>query len=424
MSSAAEDNESGGAVERRSPQAGRRSSLPLEPVAPRKVDFPAPPRLPQFPALKEGLARWPWRLLSFLAAVVLPTAIAAIYFLTIASSQYVSEIRFSVRHADPLRTDPTLVSGSASASVAVAMLESQEVVQYVRSREMVDQIEKQIDLRSVYAAHGIDRFARLDPSVSVEELTKYWNGMVDPFFDLSTGLITVSVRAFRPADAQAIAAAILSLSEKLVNDLSERARSDTLNYAEKAVSDAEKRLRAAEIAILDYRNQHNMLDPTLESKSSTELEARVTGELMNARVRYATMQSQLRPGAPALNLLQSQIAALQGQLDQLHATMARPNAAAGGKGGQTLSTVLTGYENLQVEQNLAGKTYEAALLSEQKAREQADRQQIYLEAFVQPALAQEPLYPQRGRSILVVFLVSFAVWCLGSLLYHAISDHL
>ena len=74
---------------------------------------------------------------------------------------------------------------------------------------------------------------------------QYWRGQVDPFYDPANGTVVVRVRAFAPVDALQLAQAIVSASEKLVNDLSSRARRDTVSHAEAEVAQAETRLKAA-----------------------------------------------------------------------------------------------------------------------------------------------------------------------------------
>jgi len=59
---------------------------------------------------------WPSPLvLSFIAFVLLPIAIVAVYLFTIAADQYVSEFRFSLNSIDPPRLDPlSLLAGNVS----------------------------------------------------------------------------------------------------------------------------------------------------------------------------------------------------------------------------------------------------------------------------------------------------------------------
>ena len=59
------------------------------------------------------------------------------------------------------------------------------------------------------------------------------------------GIVTVRTRAFRADDALALASAIVRLSEKLANDVTARARADTMRRAEDEVRRSEGLVRDA-----------------------------------------------------------------------------------------------------------------------------------------------------------------------------------
>jgi capsule polysaccharide export protein KpsE/RkpR len=62
-----------------------------------------------------------------------------------------------------------------------------------------------LDLDAIYGGSDWDLWARLRRNASLEERQRYWKRMIDPFFDLTNGIVSAEVRAFRPADAQLVA---------------------------------------------------------------------------------------------------------------------------------------------------------------------------------------------------------------------------
>ena len=136
--------------------------------------------------------------LSFIAMVLLPIIIAAVYLFAIAADQYVSEFRFSLNTAEQPRLDPlSLLAGNTSHSPAAS--ESQIVVQYMASRAIIDALDPALDLRRMFSAPEADWWARLPRPTSIEALVQYWRGQVDPFYDPANGTVVVRVRAFTPA---------------------------------------------------------------------------------------------------------------------------------------------------------------------------------------------------------------------------------
>src|ERR1700744_4596887 len=123
------------------------------------------------------------RLLSLLAAVLLPVAVVSGYLYGYADDQYVTEFRFSVRHQAPRRADTTAVPVNGGGVALAVINDSQIVLQYLKSRQIIDDIiATGIDLDAIYAADDKDFLAHLRRDAPVEERLRYWRRMVDTFF--------------------------------------------------------------------------------------------------------------------------------------------------------------------------------------------------------------------------------------------------
>ena len=400
--------------------------MSLEPVPP-----PAPPaererivRLPfraplPYAATAGGRRRVSAGALSFLFVVIIPTLLAAIYFFAIAADQYVVEFRFAVRSVEPVRGDaPTLLHGSVAA--AQLGLDSNIVVQYIQSRAIVDEIGKSLDLRKLFSRRRADRLSRLSLPTPIEELVRYWRGQVDAFFDGSDGTITVKVSAFAPEDALAIARAVVDASERLVNTLSQRARADTMRQSQEELARAEARLADALAKLRQFRDRQKLLDPKETADRTLTLAAKLREQRLAAEAELTTLKKYLHDKTPAVEMLESRIAALAAQQRALDAEV----TAAHGAGAPALSGALASYERLEAERNFAEAAYRHALDALDRSRLEADRRQIYLADFVAPSLPQEALYPRRWRDLGLTLLIAFALWGVGGLVVQAVRDHL
>ena len=142
------------------------------------------------------------RIWSFLIVVVLPVVIGAVYYLAIAADQYVAEFRMTLRRVEAPQL-PSLLLFGGDGTQSIAASESQIVAQYIASRAIVDELDPTLDLRKLFSPPTADWWARLHNPASIEQLVRYWNGQVDPFYDSSTGTIIVRLRAFAPAELSA-----------------------------------------------------------------------------------------------------------------------------------------------------------------------------------------------------------------------------
>lgn len=363
---------------------------------------------------------------SLLLAVVLPTVVAGSYLYGFATDQYVSEFRFSVRQQHAFRGDSaSLASALGGGNPLMAVIgDSQIVVGYLESQQILSDIASKVDIKAVYARDDVDWLARMSADASAERQLRYWKTVVDPFFDMTSGIVTVKVRAFSPNDAKKVADAALLLSERLVNEISERSHRDAVAYSEQQAAISEARLKAAGVAIASYRNANAVLFPQIQATATSAVEGRINDALVEARANLSSLQTQgIALGSPQVRTLQARVAALDGELTRFQSQMTYDPSAAGGNRVAPLASVISGYSTLETEEKISEKVLERSLAALQSARDEANQQQVYLAAFVRPAAAQESIYPIRWRVIAEAALGGFAAWCLGMLLFHGIRDH-
>ncbi len=358
-------------------------------------------------------------LISFLLAVALPTMLAGVYYLFVAADQYVAEFRFGLRSADPPRSDPVgLLQGHAAPSQIG--LDSYVVVQYIGSRAIIDDLSRTLDLRAMFSPPQADVLARLRLPVPVEDLVAYWRGQVDAFFDAADGTIVVKARAFTPPDALKLARGVLASSERLVNELSARARHDALRDSEQEVKLAEQRLSGALAQLRQFRDKEGVIDPRKTADATAALAGRVRDELVRADAELSALKETMQDDAAPRKLLEARIRSLEAQRRAVESEVTDTQKTR----SEALSRIMGSYEELESERGFAETAYRHALEGLDRARLDADRQHLYVADFVPPSLPEKALYPRRLRSLGVVFLIAFATWAIGGLTVRSVRDHL
>jgi capsular polysaccharide transport system permease protein len=356
---------------------------------------------------------------SFIIVVAVPVVTAAVYYFFVAADQYVAEFRFALRSAEPERHDPVLFF-QESIAPSVMGLDSYVVVQYLASRAIIDDLSTTVDLREMFSRSEADWPVRLDLPVSIEELVRYWKRQVDAFFDATNGTIVVRARAFAPQDALKLAEGILASSERLVNELSTRARRDALRNADEEVGRAEKRLKSALTRLREFRDKEGIIDPRKTADATVALAGRVRDELVRAGTELSTLKHYMRDDAPSIKMLEARVQSLEAQRRAVESEVTDTEKTR----SEALSRVMGSYEQLESERAFAENTYQHALQALDRSRINADRQQVYLATFVQPTLPEEALYPRRLQSFAVASGVAFVVWMIGGFILQSIRDHL
>ncbi len=354
----------------------------------------------------------------FVLFVIVPVLLSAVYYGFFASDIYVSEARFVIKSPDQKRSQATtLASIIQTTGLSAGQEQTNEVLDYVRSRDALRDLSQKLNIRGKYMRSEADWVSRYPSGMqddNFENLYKYYGRMVTAKLDHDTGTAVLTVKGFTPHDAHDIGEGLLGLSEKLVNRLNVRAQETQVAEAEGRVREAEKRVRAARLAMREYRNDERVLDPGKEAGGVLEVSTGLTA-------RRAALMAQLQstiveaPKNPAIPALRSQIAAIDGQIATQTAR------AAGTNNG--LASKLTQYENLQVEQEFATKMFTASAASLEQARAEAMQQQFYLERIVEPNLPDMALLPERMFHVLSVAGVALCLYLVGWMLIVGILEH-
>jgi capsular polysaccharide transport system permease protein len=143
-------------------------------------------------------------------------------------------------------------------------------------------------------------------------------------------------------------------------------------------------------------------------------------DLLKAQAQLATLQSLVREETPPIRLLKARIRSLEAEQRGLSHEMTATSQAA----NPALSQTIGSYDALEAEHKFAEAAYQHALETLDRARDSADRQEIYIASFVPPSMPEQALYPYRWRSLGVIALIAFAIWAIGSLAVQSIRDHL
>ncbi|MBS9478925.1 hypothetical protein [Ancylobacter radicis] len=416
------------------------SRLRLKPVRPPQTErarFPLPDvegsdlsaALPRRRRQRRSIGLW----VSFFLMVALPTIAAGVYYGFFVSNQYVSEFRFAVRNQNFSPAGATAASTAlGTAARSGAFTDNFLVVDYITSRQAVEDLMKTVDLRQMYSRQNVDWLSRLGTSVTMENLVTYWQSMIDATFDMSTGLALVRVRAFTPEDAFTIAATLVKQSERLINEISARSRLDAVRFAEGDVSRAEQRLRDARAQMHKFRDSEQTPDAARTAGGTLDLAMKLRGELAGLQSQLASLRTYMDASAPSVKVIESRISATTKQIATIERELGKGDVArAAGTnagGGATasspvISEMLSNYEDVDLSRQFAEKYYETTLSALELARSEAASQHTYVATYVQPALAQASEYPQRFVSVLIVLLSVAAIWFISVMVFFSIRDH-
>jgi capsular polysaccharide transport system permease protein len=231
----------------------------------------------------------------------------------------------------------------------------------------------------------------------------------------SSGIAQLRVTAFRNTDAKEIATNLLAQAEELVNRMNARAQSDALSYAQDELKSAEARVVSAQGDLTAFRNRALLIDPSTNSTKMLDVIGGLASELAEAQAQlHETIAS--APSSPVIDGIKARIAALENQI------ASERDKLAGGD--DTLATKMAGYERLVLDREFADRGFMLASSELEFARQEARRQQIYIETVVAPNIPDESREPRRFRNTATVFAVTFAIFVIFWFMSVAAKEHL
>ncbi len=363
-----------------------------------------------------------WTSVSFLICVAIPSIVLAIYFVFIASAQYVVETRFIVRSPEVgSNTADSISSVMATVSSALSFSPNAQnahvVAQYIRSRAAIDDAEQILNVREVFRRPEADFWAKLKVKASSEDLLDYWRGMVRVYVDTPSSIISVHVHAVRAEDALALSHAILKISERLVNRISEKAREDVMRSSEEDVRRAYATMRSNLQDIQGARNAEGTLDPIKTAEDTAKLLMQLMAEKARIDADLHFAKYALDKNAPTVRQLEVRAKIIDDQVAQLKSTL------AGRELDRNVAAALRRFEELEIQRVLADKMLTFAEQGLERARLRAERQNLYFMVFVQPISPQDPTRPLRVTYSLLMPLGCLVLWAMFALIWAAVEDH-
>lgn len=355
----------------------------------------------------------------FWGIVALPTIIAGVYFGLIASNQYISESSFLVRSAKNQSTNSALGVIFQGMGIARSQDDTYAVQEYMRSRTALNELSKNIPVRSFYQEKGdlFSKFNGLNLSYwqSEEAFYQYYMDKIQINFDSVSGISTLQVNSFDAAQSKQINEALLQKAELLINQINERARLDTIAFAEKNLKTAQENAQKTAQALMAYRTKNGVLDLKQLSDMKLTLLAKLQDELISIQTQLDQVRA-LTPDNP-------QISGLIAREKSLQSEIRKQSQLITGSNSQSIAKQAARYQQLSLENDLANQQVSSALKALETARSEADRQQLYLEVVAQPNQPDMPQKPTRIYNIIATFVISLMVYGIVKLLVASVREH-
>ncbi len=352
---------------------------------------------------------------------LIPMGLGITYYYKYASPQYEAITHFTIEKTGKPQVDPFGALTGLSGNVA-STRDALIIKDFIESREVIEQTKKDFDIRKLYAREDKDWLSRLDKDASMEDIVNYWRSKVSIEFDSASGIAKLHVLAFEPSDAVKIINAILKVSENLVNNLSEKARQDSLTFSKKELRHAEEKLRKARNKVSQFLDKGQIITPEKNIEKKFSLIASLEADLAKSEAELRSLRLSLHDNAPKVKAARNKFNSLKRQVQKERSKSIR-SMRSNDKKSKTAGTLIAKREALISDQNFAEKAYASTLLGVEQARIEAALQHRYLTIIVKPQLPEKPAKPDQPHDYIVLLLACLLLWGISSLIIASIRDH-
>ncbi len=352
----------------------------------------------------------------FLVGMLIPTALALIYYAVIAPPQYASETQFTIQSVERRASAPDLLSGLGLPAVSSAVNDGRIVTDYIKSAAMVRTLRQTSGFDEAYSHFSLDPTAQIERKAPIEKATKFWRKKVRAHYDSLANTITVSVSASKPEDALRLAQGVLAASSNVVNSLNSQARNLTLESARKELDAKQVEYDAARERIVAVRGQRPIAVLDAQAEQAARMVGQIDSQIAALRVQLAVANSTYQSNAPQVQALNQQINTLQAERQEaLARSLAGPGPMAAESDLESQAALL--------EYEAAQKAYYSALEASRQATLSQDSDRRFVVSFVPPQKPESSNYWQRFSNILAVALAAAVLLGTATLTLSVVRDH-
>lgn len=313
-------------------------------------------------------------------------AAAALYYGLFASDRYVSEAKVVLQSPEVATQSfslGSLLSGGGNAGELLLLKE------HLLSVDMINKLDKQLQLRAHYSQNNIDWLSRLsDANTPMEYFVDYMHQRIYIEFDDYTATLRVRVQAYSPEMAKQMAQLLLQDGESHMNLMAQNLAQEQVRFIETQVEQLAERLQHNRNQLLQFQNQHGLVSPAGSVQSIVHIVSGLEQKLAQAQATLAAALAFQSQTSPDVLKIKNEISALQKQIQIEKSKTATSD-------GEALNKLLAQYQSLELQANFSLELYSTALKALESTRVEAARKLKQVSVLQTPTMPEYSTEPKR-----------------------------
>lgn len=350
--------------------------------------------------------------------VYLISLVTCIYWI-MASDRYVSDAVVLVQNTEtgssssPSDLLSMFTGGSGSKTDQMLLIE------FLTSVDMLNKLDKEIDLRGHYSDKSADIISRLwSKDISSEWFYKYFQKRVTVTYDDFSGVVRISSQAFDPETATKITTLLVQNGEEFMNKLSHKIADEQVKFLAEQTDIAKNDLLKANEKLIEFQNRRNMVSPSSEIQNYQTLIAGLEKQKSEILVKIATLPSNIGSHNQIRESLNKNVSAIEEQI-----TLLRQKVTSANDKVSALNELADEENLLKLDVEFKKEIYSSTLSGLAKGKLSAARLIKNVGILQSPSKPQYAMKPERLYSISATIVVMLLIFGMLQLLKAVILDH-
>ena len=350
----------------------------------------------------------------FLATVLAPFLLTAIYLYLFSPDRYVSQSKLSIYDAD-ITAMPSDLFSSLGLKSGQEQNDMRLLQAYLYSPEILKEVDAELGIKEHYASSW-DFLFGIDKQSSNEDFLSYYHKRMSAQIDGATGLVTLTTEGFDPEFALSLSRNLLQKGEEFINGLNQNIARKEMQFSLEEMNRSLSALNNAQSRLSTFQAQTNLASPQAEGESIITIAYQLEASLAEIKAQLREALTYLSADSPQARALASKIDALEEQIGETKSKLTGSESAG-------INQIGVKYQELLLEVELAKAVYEASLSSFELARAQSSKQLKHFLIASEPALAEDAIYPERSYWLGTLTLIYLCVYGIFILIARSIAEH-
>lgn len=344
---------------------------------------------------KAGLSILILRLLAILYFVTLVASVLYLWVFT--QNRYISSAEFKVSQQSLSGSEAGIPQFSLAGLSDSGSSDSQIVIGYVNSSDVLLGLEKEYHLIQHYQSPKMDFVFRLKKDANLEERLEYYRARILAHYDKETGMTVITVDTFDPQTSQNIAKTLLKGAEDYINQVNQTIADQQLAFVSSEVERSAKKIDDLNVELITLQNENNFISPAESISATLSTVQKMKLEAFKSQAELATIERD-SPNSPRIDNIRS-------QLRSLEELISVESAKLSGTEKDRLNQLLVRFKLLDSKMEFAVRLRTAAESMLEKTRLNAIARSRFLTVIQNPYLPEDvglPLRPYATVTLLVL----------------------